>query len=79
MTSDDLRRGIYRKPLAYAAAITEGLRRSADGDQGYSGLITKNPEHASWEAHWLTDRLYGLQELQEHLGHVFTVGGSATG
>lgn len=56
-----------RKPLAYAAAVTEGLRRSVDGDAGYSGLITKNPEHASWEAHWLTDRLYGLQELQEHL------------
>ena len=56
-----------RKPLAYAAAITEGLRRSVDGDAGYSGLITKNPEHASWEAHWLTDRLYGLGELESRL------------
>lgn len=56
-----------RKPLAYAAAITEGLRRSVDGDQGYSGLITKNPSHDSWESHWVTDHLYELQELQEHL------------
>lgn len=36
-----------RKPLAYAAAVTEGLRRSVDGDAAYSGLITKNPEHGS--------------------------------
>lgn len=56
-----------RKPLAYAAAITEGLRRSVDGDQGYSGLITKNPTHPHWEASWLTDHLYELDELREHL------------
>ncbi|MDK4238553.1 MULTISPECIES: replication initiation protein [Corynebacterium] len=30
-----------RKPLAYATAVVEGLRRSVDGDRGYSGLITK--------------------------------------
>ncbi|MDL5543733.1 replication initiation protein [Bifidobacterium longum] len=34
-----------RKPLALAAAVTEGLRRSCDGDKGYSGLMTKNPLH----------------------------------
>ena len=38
-----------------------------DGDQGYSGLITKNPSHDSWESHWVTDHLYELKELQEHL------------
>lgn len=58
----------YRKPLAYAAAITEGLRRSVDGDKGYSGLMTKNPVHDDWEASWLTDHLYTLGELQENLG-----------
>lgn len=57
----------HRKPLAYAAAVTEGLRRSVDGDQGYSGLITKNPTHKAWEASWLTDHLYELDELREHL------------
>lgn len=57
-----------RKPLAYAAAVTEGLRRSVDGDLGYSGLMTKNPTHDAWDAHWLTDHLYSLPELAEHLG-----------
>lgn len=56
-----------RKPLAYAAAVTEGLRRSVDGDRGYSGLMTKNPVHSDWEAWWLTDHLYSLPELDEHL------------
>lgn len=56
-----------RKPLAYAAAVTEGLRRSVDGDKAYSGLITKNPEHESWAASWTSDRLYSLGELAGHL------------
>ncbi len=56
-----------RKPLAYAAAVVEGLRRSVDGDKGYSGLITKNPRHDAWTASWLTDHLYTLPELDEHL------------
>jgi hypothetical protein len=56
-----------RKPLAYAAAVTEGLRRSVDGDKGYSGLMTKNPLHERWGATWLTDHRYSLGELHEHL------------
>lgn len=56
-----------RRPLAYAAAVTEGLRRSVDGDKGYSGLLTKNPMHTDWHAWWLTDHLYALPELDEHL------------
>lgn len=57
-----------RKPLAFAAAVTEGLRRSVDGDTGYSGLLTKNPAHDDWDALWCTnDRLYALDELAEHL------------
>ena len=52
-----------RKPLAYAASVVEGLRRSVDGDRGYSGLITKNPEHDAWDSHWVTDHLYSLDEL----------------
>ena len=57
-----------RKPLAYAAAVTEGLRRSVDGDAGYSGLLTKNPAHDDWDALWCTnDRLYELDELAEPL------------
>lgn len=33
------------KPLKLLHATTEGLRRSCDGDMGYSGLLMKNPEH----------------------------------
>jgi len=56
-----------RKPLAYAAAVVEGLRRSVDGDKAYSGLMTKNPVHDAWDATWLTDRLYSLPELEDRL------------
>jgi len=56
-----------RKPLALAAAVTEGLRRSVDGDSGYSGLITKNPTDARWDTHWVSDHLYGLNELRAGL------------
>lgn len=57
-----------RKPLAYAAAVIEGLRRSVDGDAGYSGLMTKNPAHDAWDALWCSgERLYSLDELTEHL------------
>ena len=53
----------HRAPLAYAAAVTEGLRRSVDGDTAYSGLMTKNPEHTCWTSHWVTNHLYTLDEL----------------
>lgn len=56
-----------RKPLAYAAAVTEGLRRSLEGDKSYSGLLTKNPEHDHWDTTWWTDVLYTLPQLEEHL------------
>lgn len=54
-------------PWPTAAAVVEGLRRGVDGDQGYSGLMTKNPIHTGWDATWLTDRLYSLPELDAHL------------
>jgi hypothetical protein len=62
-----------RKPLAYAASVTEGLRRSVDGDQGYSGLMTKNPDHASWADSWFAYEPYSLDQLAEKLtdtGHM---------
>jgi len=57
-----------RAPLAYAAAVTEGLRRAVDGDRAYSGLMTKNPVHDSWAAHWLHRRPRCLGELEAELG-----------
>jgi hypothetical protein len=58
----------HRKPLAYAAAVTEGLRRALDGDAGYSGLMTKNPLHASWATEWLHGDLATLESLHTALG-----------
>ncbi|WP_301851165.1 replication initiation protein [Rhodococcus pyridinivorans] len=57
-----------RKPLAYAAAVTEGLRRAVDGDIGYSGLMTKNPVHADWDTHWLLTEPYELGQIEQALG-----------
>lgn len=57
-----------RKPLAYAAAVTEGLRRAVDGDQGYSGLLTKNPTHEAWLTHWIGPQLRSLDDLAHGLG-----------
>lgn len=58
----------HRKPLAYAAAVTEGLRRALDGDAAYSGLMTKNPLHDSWATEWLHDELHTLDGLRDALG-----------
>lgn len=56
-----------RKPLRYAAAVTEGLRRALDGDAGYSGLMTKNPLHQSWRAELWHTREWDLAELEAEL------------
>lgn len=55
-------------PLAYAASVAEGLRQAVDGDRGYSGLMTKNPVHGDWVAHWQRDELYSLAHLEHELG-----------
>ena len=57
----------HRKPIAYAHAITEGLRIAVDGDKGYSGLLTKNPQHASWETYQLYHQSYTLNQLKAAL------------
>ena len=38
------------KPLKLLHAVTEGLRRSVDGDEGYSGLLMKNPLSDAWDS-----------------------------
>ena len=50
-------------PLRYLARVTEGLRRSLDGDPAYTGLLTRNPLHEDADVIWGTDRAYGLREL----------------
>jgi hypothetical protein len=36
------------KPLAYLAAIQEGMRRQLGADPGYSGYLVKTPGHTAW-------------------------------
>ncbi|WP_221508334.1 replication initiation protein [Streptomyces candidus] len=55
------------KPLDYAAAVTEGLRRALKGDAAYSGLITKDPLHTDWSTEWLHGGLHTLGGLEEAL------------
>lgn len=51
------------KPLKLAHAVTEGLRRSCDGDEGYAGHLMKNPLHEAWAGELVTDHTYELAEL----------------
>ena len=59
----------HLKPLAYAAAVTEGLRRAVVGDAGYSGLMTKHPTHEDWITHWCRPDLYSLAQLEVEMRH----------
>lgn len=56
-----------RKPVAYAASVTEGLRRALNGDRGYSGLMTKNPLHETWRTEWLHTDTFSLDSLAQAL------------
>lgn len=58
----------HPKPMAFAAKVEEGLRRSVDGDVGYAGLLTKNPLHPDWYPHWGRAEPYELAELAAGLG-----------
>lgn len=52
-------------PVRLAAAIEAAYRDRLGADVGYSGLITKNPLHRSWEVRWWTEELYDLTYLSE--------------
>ncbi len=58
------------KPLKLARSVTEGLRRSCDGDAGYAGLLMKNPLSPVWNSEVVERDTYELQRLvqalQEH-------------
>ena len=55
------------KPLKLLHATTEGLRRSCDGDAGYSGLLMKNPEHPAWQSDIIEYDTYDLDQLVTQL------------
>lgn len=51
------------KPLKLLHAVTEGLRRSVDGDEGYSGLLMKNPLSDAWDSDLCREDTYDLPDL----------------
>lgn len=55
------------KPLRYAAAVENALRKKLDADTGYSGLICKNPNHGHWKIAVWQPELYTLDWLADFL------------
>lgn len=59
--SPDLRQG----PLRYLCAVEAAFRERLQADQGYSGLITKNPSHPLWRTLRGPQVAYELRDLAE--------------
>ncbi|EJC7774030.1 replication initiation protein [Escherichia coli] len=55
------------KPLCYAAAVENALRKKLEADAGYSGLICKNPNHGHWKIAVWQPELYTLDWLADFL------------
>jgi hypothetical protein len=55
------------KPLKLARSVTEGLRRSCDGDAGYAGLLMKNPLSGAWSSEITASDAYALDQLRAAL------------
>ena len=55
------------KPLKLARSVTEGLRRSCDGDAGYAGLLMKNPLSGAWSSEITAPDAYALDQLRAAL------------
>ncbi len=55
------------KPLRYAAAVENALRKKLEADTGYSGLICKNPNHGHWKIAVWQPELYTLDWLADFL------------
>ena len=55
------------KPLRYAAAVENALRKKLGADVGYSGLICKNPNHSHWKIAVWQPELYTLDWLADSL------------
>jgi hypothetical protein len=55
------------EPMRFAARVEAGLVNALDADRGYAGFLTKNPVHEEWDTFWVSDHLYTLGELADHL------------
>jgi hypothetical protein len=56
-----------KAPLNYLAAIEYSLREELEADQGYSGLIVKNPLNKKWNTYEIEKDLWNLESLSEYL------------
>lgn len=56
-----------QKPLRYLCAVEAAFRARLEADQGYSGLITKNPAHPLWKTLRGPQLAYELGELSEYV------------
>lgn len=54
-------------PLRYLAAIEGAMRAKLGADDGFTGVITKNPAHPNWRTLWGPPHPYELGELAEYL------------
>ncbi len=53
-------------PIRFGAAVQAAFMASLKADQGYAGLIAKNPLHADWRTIWV-NKIYDLGELAEYV------------
>ena len=57
--------GAKNAPMRYLASIEAMMREKLGADQGYSGLITKNPVHIDWQVLRGPRMTYDLSDLAE--------------
>ncbi len=62
-----IERGGRSRPVEWLEAIRRGLTAKLGGDNGYVGLIVKNPLHPHWRTVWHRAEPYSLKELDGYL------------
>jgi len=58
------------KALRFFADVERGFQRRLGADPAYNGLLIKNPLHPAWRTLWLSQRPYGLAELNDYLNPI---------
>lgn len=64
-------------PVKYMKAIQKAMARELKADISYNHLMTKNPFYKGWRSVYMTDHLYTLGELANHLDLSYTIPQSA--
>ncbi|MFC1502808.1 replication initiation protein [Pseudomonadota bacterium] len=55
----------HLEPIRYAAAIQSAFMQRLQADEGYAGLLTKNPLHPHWQTECWTEEGYSLDYLAD--------------